>query len=176
MARAIPGQPESQFPLSRISMPPSRPSVRAGSPIESPRVPQPLKIQPPRRTIQEQPLWSRSLSQHSSRRFLALKNWLGVTRFESAVAASSGNEAVCASISGPRLFRIFIWFAPIDRDMGADCGQVASLCPNWPPSVFVEDYRRLLARDRSISSRPGNFLLRGGNNLCATQFGYARDC
>ena len=29
--------------------------------------------------------------------------------------------------------------------------------------------------DRPISSRLGNFLLRGGNNLCATQFGHVQD-
>jgi hypothetical protein len=29
------------------------------------------------------------------------------------------------------LFRIFICFAPIYRDMGADCDQVASLYPRW---------------------------------------------
>jgi hypothetical protein len=35
----------------------------------------------------------------------------------------------------------------------------------------VEDYRPLVAGDRGILIGPVNFLLRDGNNRCATQFG-----
>jgi hypothetical protein len=42
------------------------------------------------------------------RRPLAFKGWPAVTPFESAVAALSVKEAVCASISVTGLFRIFI--------------------------------------------------------------------